>query len=99
MTSSISGSDHLQIYEKDEILYGTVLKITSNFIVISLVKKVYKEESNKNCGLYMDIIYHYNICWDCPQEKIIKRKKTSNKIYECKINNTKSIRELKEIIT
>ncbi len=90
---SFKENDHLQIYEPDEILYGTVFKLTDNFIVISLVEKVYKEEFNKNCGLYSDVSYHYEICWDKPQNKIIRRKIGSNKIFLCKAKRTKSERK------
>ncbi len=90
---SFKVDDHLQIYESDEILYGTVFKLTDNFIVISLVEKVYKEEFNKNCGLYSDISYHYEIRWDSPLDKLIRRKIGSNKIFLCKASRTKSVRK------
>ncbi len=89
-------NDQLKIYDHDEILYGTVFKITDKFIVIRLVKKIYKEEFNKNCGLYSDISFHYEICWDSPLDKLIRRKIGSNKIYLCNSTRTKS--ERKEII-
>ncbi len=90
---SFKVNDHVQIYGQDEILYGTVLNLTDNFTVISLVKTEYKEEFNKNCGLYEDVSYHYEIQWDVPLNKIIRRKIGSNKIYLCKFNRSKSVRK------
>jgi hypothetical protein len=84
--------DKVQIYG-DEIIYGTVIKISECFISISVVNKKYVEEFNKNCGLYKDIRYHHEICWNSPSNKVIRRKHGSSKVYKCNVNRTVSMRK------